>query len=153
MQLPVTDLLIDLLRIDAESGEYRFAEGANGAIDALLGAVLALDEPQPAIDELVRFACVLELELRSPAAASDLRAVLCSSPRFISALGGVPTWEGFGANPELAQWSGAQDVKQAPTLNASIPNGTLKAGSLVSVVPPHIAKAQARKRQQLRQRR
>jgi hypothetical protein len=140
------DVVVHLLCIDPESGEYVFSAGASETIALLLEAIFALDEPQRELDELIKLSCVLELELRSPSAAALLRATLLADPRFVKALGPAELFEGFAANPALARWSGAEDVKSAPMHGAERPDGTLKAGSLVSVVPPHIAKQRAKSR-------
>src|SRR5687767_1666415 len=115
------DVVLHLLRIDPERGEYRFTDGASETIALLLEAIFGLDEPQAELDELIKLSCVLELELRSPDAAGFLRAVMLADPRFVAALGSAEVWEGFGANPALARWSGGEDVKSAPMHGAAQP--------------------------------
>lgn len=138
------DVVIHLLRSDPKSGELVFPEDASETIGRLLDAIFELEDPTAELDGLIGLSCALEVELQSLNAAGHLRAMLCSDARFVAALGPGEEWKGFAANPELARWSGGEEVKSAPMQDGLRPTGTIKAGSLVSVVPPHIAKAKAK---------
>ncbi len=134
---PFVDVLLGFVRIE-DGGEYTFVDRAEEAIVKILDAIFSCPDPEKHLDGLIRLSCALESELRSPAAAAFMRAVLCADHRFLAAIGCGESWEGFRTNPEMAQWSGGQDIKQAPMFGATAPTGTLKAGALVDVIPPHI---------------
>jgi hypothetical protein len=138
------DIVIHLLCSDPKGGELVLVEGASEIIAGLLDAIFGLDDPTVELDSLIGLSCALEVELQSLTAAGHLRAMLCADARFVAALGPGEEWKGFAANPELARWSGGEEVKSAPMQDALQPAGTIKAGSFVSVVPPHVAKAKAK---------
>src|SRR5262245_12695172 len=78
----VIEQALDFLCADPRKQErYAWAAGAEEALGVLLEVVFELKEPRPALEELLRLACALELELRSPAAAATLLAVLAADPR------------------------------------------------------------------------
>ena len=78
----VADLLMDFLRLDSSGAElYVFVEQAPAAIEIALDAIFALPDPSPGIDGLIRLSLALEIELRSPSAASTIRAMMALDPR------------------------------------------------------------------------
>ncbi len=131
MTFPILDLALEFLRIDP-SGEDRYAWGPEGfeALATLLDALFAHpSEPGPALDDLLRLACALDLELRSPGAASDLRAVLASDARVLAQLDLESRSRQLRA--AASKWSGSGASKQAPAFGAKAPAGTVTAASLL----------------------
>jgi hypothetical protein len=116
------DRVLDLLHDDPQHiEELAFLRGAPDALTQLLDNLFEEDpDPQDELEELLRLICALEVELKSPNAASLLRVVMAAHP-LVSEVLDDEDFEGFDANPDLEKWSGASDTKVAPMLGGRVP--------------------------------
>jgi hypothetical protein len=132
IDVPVADLLMDFLR-SGQSGKelFVFVEQGYAAVEIVLDTIFALpSDPNASIDALIRLSCALEGELRSPTAASTIRAVMSRDPRVIACISSQAVDQ-----PELRRlerFRGERSVKSAPMYGARSPEGTLKAGTLAA---------------------
>ena len=110
-QFSSLDLAMNFLRRTSE-GEYIWCDHGMDAISVLLDAIFTLADPEPAIDELLRLAAALELELASPKAGAELMVLLGSDLRVLEL---VDFREHSKA--DLESWSGTQPIKRAPMQN------------------------------------
>ncbi len=107
--LPILELALEFLRRDA-SGEYVWGHAGEEALPLLLDVLFAVPEDASAsIDELLRLASVLELELRSPSAAAGLLAALRADPRVTAGCD-----RSARSRAKSAHWSGSQEIRRAP---------------------------------------
>jgi hypothetical protein len=122
---PVVDLALDFLIRDP-SGEGQFVWSENGpeALAALLDAVFSLpDDPSPLIDELLKLASALEMELRSPSAAAILMIALRSDPRVMELV--------EGPRQDHSQWSGVEELRHAPMYGVEAAEGSITLAALL----------------------
>jgi hypothetical protein len=128
------DAVLDLLYVDP-SGDQQFVWPAQAEVALARMLDVLFEHPtetKEGIEDLFRFVCALELELRSPKAADRLRSFLTSDPR-------VMEWcEPPSRSDELkkaqTRWSGGDGSKQAPVFGRSAPAGTIRASALVDPV-------------------
>lgn len=144
---PIVDLTMEFLRSNPGGSErFVFVSQGPDAVAASLDALFAIpDGHRAALDDLMRFACALDLELMSPTAAGIIRTALISDPRVIATLGGKGE-----ADPQQAwartRLTGGGDVKQAPMFGIEAPQGTLKASTLIDPCTPQGPRARHKPR-------
>jgi hypothetical protein len=82
----VVELALDFLGRDPNGTEqYAWCENGKEALSVIVDAIFAAsDDPSLLVDDLLRFAAALELELGSPTAASVLLSVLRSDARVLA---------------------------------------------------------------------
>lgn len=137
-RFPIAELALEFLERGASSsGEpYGFPPHGRVALAALLEALFETGgDPGDALEDLLRLACVLEIELRSPSAAELVLSTLRSDPRVSAALSGVEPSEVPRA---LIEWAGGRMDVRAPMYGIDAPEGTVKASSLVTSQGPHL---------------
>jgi hypothetical protein len=133
---PIVDAILDLIDEPGTSDEpVVFALGAESIIPSIFDRLFRTPgDPRPVLDEILAIVCALEVELRSPNAAAFLRTLMRADPRIVAVFEDE-AWEGFGANPELADWSGAIEVKDAPMYDEDAPEGTTRLSALIDAHP------------------
>ncbi len=110
-QFSSLDLAMSFLRRTSE-GEYIWCDNGLEAISVLLDAIFTLADPEPAVDELLRLAAALELELGSAKAGAELMVLLGGDLRVLEL---VDFRE--HSKTDLENWSGAAPIKRAPMQN------------------------------------
>jgi hypothetical protein len=141
------DLVLDLLCTEAgREEEFVFPEVAHDGLSAVIDLTFAFaPEPAKEIDELMKLAWKLGLEMRSPTAASVIRDVLANDPRVNALQSGVDERE---ARAVTARWSGVGEPALAPCIDAKAPSGTVKLSAIIN--PLNTARARQERAKALR---
>lgn len=128
---PLAELAMQfLVKSDGEQ-QLVFVPQGQRALVVGLEALFASGGPvNPALDELLGLALVLEDTRQSPAAAQLIRQAVQHHPRAMAALG-LSTGEALLLKRGAARLTGGAESERAPVFGGAIPAGAKKASSMI----------------------
>src|SRR5688572_2434838 len=89
---PIVDRVLDYMEHDPEKEEaYTFLVTGRAAVAELLDQIFSNVDVHPSgpIDDLLRLACAMETEYRSPSAAAEIKSALAADARVRDALSAI----------------------------------------------------------------